>query len=136
MTRKFKKTCAHCIHSRKIKDTITKDFIVIPGRNECVNPRVRVNFMEKYNWDEEILANECEYFEPKIIDKCSNCEKEIKKPEWSWDLWVESIFGKFPVCSVNCKEILEEKIEKSMEKAREQASFEDFKKRTNEDMET
>lgn len=128
--RRSGKHCRNCTHALTIKEDVGPDFEYIPEKYECLNPSVRVSFMERYKWHPKRLAPECEHYNAKLIEKCSYCGREMKKPEWLWHIWADSIFGFMPVCSTECKERLEKDIEKSLEKAREDAELDDLRKRS------
>jgi hypothetical protein len=67
--------------------------------------------LDQYTEDE--LPKHCYRFNPRMIEKCGNCGKEMNVEEWSWEIMaIASVYGEgVPVCSVLCQKQLEHKCE-------------------------
>lgn len=111
-----KKECKNCKHSRTIEETITADFKMLPEINECSNPEVTFKFMQKFQWREDLLAENCKHYSPKPVGECGNCKEYIKAPIYQWEIYSKDIFGKIAVCSESCRKELDEKINKYKDK--------------------
>jgi len=66
---------------------------------------------ESVEYNENKLPELCGQFQPKMIEKCGNCNKEINSPEWSWKLWATTMWNHIPVCSKQCKQEVEDEDE-------------------------
>lgn len=107
---KRKKTCFNCNNLRKVKGDYSK------GQSDlldCTSSKVDYKKIDKLHNNSRILPEVCGGYDPMLIEKCSYCDKEINKPIWSWNLWVDEVFDKVPVCSIKCKK----KREKEMNEA-------------------
>jgi hypothetical protein len=111
-----KPTCFDCVHALISPGTVGDYYNPPePPMAECQNEEVDEKLLEENEWDEKVMPSLCGHFKPRLIDKCHNCKKEINAPEWSWKLWANTIWDYMPVCSEECKKIVEDATEKEIE---------------------
>ncbi len=112
MRKQEKLTCFDCIHARIDSGTWGSYYTPPePAMAECQNKEVDVNLLEEHEWNETIMPSLCGHFQPRLVGKCSNCGKEINTPEWSWTLWAYTIGDAMPVCSEECKRVIEDEVD-------------------------
>ena len=72
----------------------------------------RINQMADENniFHEEFFPIHCKQFDPELIDKCDNCDKEMNVPKWDHDLTAHGVMDDCYVCSDKCKHQLEAKV--------------------------
>ena len=96
-------SCKQCKHTKNKESS------------ECIHPKITPEFMDTYNWNPKLLAKKCRYFdkdkerESMLTASCMNCGKEMTTNE-EW-FYVEIADMQKPVCSLECKEEVEQKID-------------------------
>lgn len=70
---------------------------------ECIHSRVKYSFLANNNFNYELMANKCKYFEPKEYGyNCSICGETFKFKQPNWPYWTtEEQYGS-PLCSQEC----------------------------------
>lgn len=116
-----KKSCNNCNKHVWYIGGITENFVQKPDVHECTDPGVPYDLFDKYSikpeagfwwtWDPEILAKKCGKYDPIIVEKCENCEKEMGIPLVQVEDWADDPHEKIPVCSPECVKELNKEIE-------------------------
>ena len=75
---------------------------------------------ESVEYRENLLPELCGQFKPIMINKCEYCKKEINAPEWSWKIWAMTMYESIPICSEECKKIIEDETEKQIKEMNEE----------------
>jgi len=83
--------------------------------SECIHSKITPEFMDMHNWNPKSLAKNCKYFEKdsketaNLKAKCMNCGKIMdSNTEW---FYVKVGDMHKPVCSMECKEEVESKLD-------------------------
>lgn len=97
------KTCACCAHASWFEDRSVGLF----GNYECDNPELPDGYDDELPGENENA--DCPFFEPRIIERCANCKREMKVPEWIWSIWHPGEYGNLPCCCHNCASELRRK---------------------------
>lgn len=127
--------CKNCAHVKTVEGEVTKNFNYIKERHECTNGKVKVEYMEKYDWNPDKLAQHCRHFLSKKIKECAKCKEKMDEKITEWDLWGETPFGLIPVCSKECKKEVEKQIiEDEKEDRNDEAIIDFYKKKGLNDM--
>jgi hypothetical protein len=97
-----KKSCYFCKHgvfNRGFAGTYWEP--PEPSYTECNNGAIDFLALDKIMDidDEEALPLVCGHYEPRIVEKCGECRKEINVPEDEIEFYVEET----PVCSKECR---------------------------------
>jgi hypothetical protein len=82
-----------------------------PDYTECQNENVSEEIFEEVEFDEFKLPLICGHYEPKIVEKCGHCNKEINMPEHDVEYYVEET----PVCGKDCFEAGYKEFEKQLQ---------------------
>lgn len=101
-----RKSCLNCIHGSKVLNEgnsfegFFKPYYIACACEESVGETV-----EKNKWNEYLLPEICNHYEPKLVERCAYCKAEINVAEYIWDIWA-GINGK-PTCCSDCRIKLE-----------------------------
>lgn len=108
-----KPSCFDCIHSQYIAGSPQTQYDPgEPDRAECNNSQIEKEWKSKYekifeyeDFQEDLLPEKCNNFEPKMIEECSICNKTINMPEYKWYTYVYNFESDLvlPACSDDCK---------------------------------
>lgn len=99
------KSCFNCIHGKLIKGFMGTYYD--PPENdssECQNGNVDWDKIEEseqeHDYIEDKLPLYCGHYEPKMVEKCIECDKVMNIPEHDVEYFCE---GDNPACSKECQ---------------------------------
>jgi hypothetical protein len=85
-----------------------------PSYTECQNDNVNEELFEQVDFDEEKLPIQCGHYDPRMVEKCGCCDREMNIPEHDVKFFFE---GDTPVCSKKCQDKWYQEYEESMKVA-------------------
>lgn len=111
-------SCKQCKHTKNTDNS------------ECIHPKITPEFMDSYNWNPKKLAPNCKYFtkdkerDAELVAECINCGKKMTTNE-EW-FYVKIADMHKPVCSLECKEEVEQKVDIDLVDIKNVQSFDDL----------
>jgi hypothetical protein len=119
-----KPSCYNCQHAKVFKGTIGNyENPPEPDEVECMVEDVTSSLellesmydimdwdsmFQKHTIEEELLAERCGHYKPRMIEQCACCKDPMNVPEYSWELWAW-LEENVPVCSPECKATMEKR---------------------------
>jgi len=107
---KIEKNCINCKHGKFIHGYMeTREDLGWPDEIKCQCKDVPDEVLEKYDESNEedfysYLPNVCGYYDPRMVGKCINCQREINKPIIDTIGVIEFFSGELSsVCSKDCE---------------------------------
>ena len=103
MKKRYVKKCVECKYAKLIRSV---DWEIRNEKSdfECVNSDVSYSFLEKYDFDFTILAENCRHFEPREFKKhCYICNEPFEGNVRDWKFWAHGDLEDIPVCSKRCQ---------------------------------
>ena len=111
MIKREEKHCLDCQHGMKIVGRKGNKNVT-----ECNNPEVDPRFLEKHNWELGELAKKCKHFNSvKLKQRCMVCDTEFEGKKSEWEHWAIGPLEDIPLCSEECVEELQPKLDKQAE---------------------
>jgi hypothetical protein len=94
------RNCKFCLNGNYFEDRS----VGIPGGYECSSPDAPEDYSETLNGD-------CPFFNPRMIDKCSNCGRDMDVPQWLWTTYFNEreCGSSIPCCCQDCVEEMKSK---------------------------
>lgn len=118
--KEYKPTCFDCITTKIYRGSAGSYYSPPePDEAECLNEDVDNKLFEENDYNEDDLPELCGHFNPRMIEKCYCCSKEMNVPEWSWKIWAGTLYDCVPVCSEECKHNVEGEMQKELEEMRQ-----------------